>query len=134
MPRMPQLKPKRSPKPLRKRRNPLSISRRTCKKSWTPGRLLILQMRPRTAYSEGVTKMLADFSTLKITVGKDVRVHLRGNLAWGTATWHGDAVMKNGAKESLDGRWTVIFQKVGDDWLIIHEHVSVPQQAAPPKK
>ena len=87
-----------------------------------------------TAYSEGVTKMLADFSTLKITVGKDARVHPRGNLAWGTATWHGDAVMKNGAKESFDGRWTVIFQKVGDDWLIIHEHVSVPQQAAPPKK
>src|SRR6266540_3483872 len=39
-----------------------------------------------TAYSEGVKKVFADFSTLKITVGKDARVHPRGNLAWGTAT------------------------------------------------
>jgi len=86
------------------------------------------------AYEEGVKKILADYSTLKLTVRKDSRVRPHGNLAWGTATWHGDAVMKNGAKESLDGRWTVIFQKVGDDWLIIHEHVSVPLQPPPPKK
>ena len=36
---------------------------------------------------------------------------------------------KSGAKDELDFRWTVIWDKEGTDWLIIHEHVSVPMGA-----
>lgn len=87
-----------------------------------------------TAYAEGVPKVFADYSSIKIAVGKDAQGHQRGNFAWGTATFHLDAVKKNGAKESMDGRWTVLWQKSGEDWLIVHEHVSVPLQPAPSSK
>lgn len=85
------------------------------------------------AYAEGVQKVFADFSSLKLAVAKDAAVHTRGNLTWGTATWHMDVVLKDGKKEAMDGRWTVIWQKTGDDWLIVHEHVSVPLPSEPPK-
>jgi hemoglobin len=82
-------------------------------------------------YAGGVKKILAGFSSLKFTLGDDVRTHQQGNLAWGTATWHADLVNKNGSKEALDGRWTVVWEKRGKDWLIVHEHVSAPLPAPP---
>jgi ketosteroid isomerase-like protein len=84
------------------------------------------------AYAKGVPEAFADYSSLKITVGKDAKTARHGNVAWGTATWHGDGVKKNGGKETFDGRWTVVWQKTGDDWLIVHEHVSVPMGPPPP--
>lgn len=83
-----------------------------------------------TEYAEGAKKILAGFASLKFTLGDDVRTHQHGNLAWATATWHGDAVMKEGAPVPLDGRWTVVWERRGKDWLIVHEHVSIPM--APP--
>lgn len=82
-------------------------------------------------YAAGVKKILAGVSSLKFTLGDDVRTHQHGNLAWGTATWHADLVNKNGSKEALDGRWTVVWEKRGKDWLIVHEHVSAPLLAPP---
>jgi ketosteroid isomerase-like protein len=51
--------------------------------------------------------------------------------AWATATGHGTLTKKTGAKEDLDFRWTVLWDKEGSDWLIIHEHVSVPMGGSP---
>ncbi|PYV12026.1 MAG: hypothetical protein DMG07_17955 [Acidobacteria bacterium] len=86
------------------------------------------------AYAAGVVKVFADYQSAKITVGKDARARQRGNLAWGTATVHVDLVKKDGAKEPMDARWTVLWQKTGDDWLVFHEHFSVPLPSPPPKK
>ncbi len=80
-------------------------------------------------YAEGVKKVLGGFSSLKFTLGDDVRTHQHGSLAWATATWHADLVIKNGSKEGMDGRWTVVWEKRGKDWLIVHEHVSAPLPA-----
>ncbi len=88
-----------------------------------------LQYQGWAEYAEGVKKVLAGFSSLKFTLADDVRAHPHGNLAWATATWHADVVTKQGAKEGLDGRWTVVWEKRGNDWLIVHEHVSVPLPA-----
>ena len=77
-------------------------------------------------YSEGVKKVLADFSSLKFTLGPDVKALQRGNSAWATATFRADLGLKDGAKETMDGRWTVVWEKRGKDWLIVHEHVSAP--------
>ena len=82
-------------------------------------------------YAEGVKKVLAGFSSIKFTLGNDAQAHQRGNLAWGTATFRLDAVTKDGTTEGLDGRWTVLWEKRGKDWLIVHEHVSFPFGAAP---
>ncbi len=77
-------------------------------------------------YAQGVKKVIADFASLKLTLADDVRTHRQGNLAWATATVTFDTVTKGGAKLTLPTRWTLIWEKRGKDWLIIHEHYSTP--------
>lgn len=85
-------------------------------------------------YAEGVKKVFADYSSAKFTLGKDARVHRHGNLAWGAATWHAELLKKDGSKDTMDGRWTAVWEKRGDDWIIVHDHFSVPLPPPPPKK
>jgi ketosteroid isomerase-like protein len=41
---------------------------------------------------------------------------------------------KDGSSDSLDWRWTAVWEKEGKDWLIRHEHFSAPlPMPAPPK-
>ncbi len=82
-------------------------------------------------YAEGVKKVLAGFSSIKFTLGNDVRAHQRGSFAWATATFRLDAVTKDGSSQAFDGRWTVLWEKRGKDWLIVHEHVSAPLPSVP---
>jgi len=82
-------------------------------------------------YNEGVKKVLADFASLKFTISSDVQVQRAGSTVWGTATFRAEATMKNGARDAFDGRWTIVWEKRGKDWLVVHEHVSVPLPAPP---
>jgi ketosteroid isomerase-like protein len=83
-------------------------------------------------YAEGVKKVLAGFKSLKVTVGDDAKILTNGATgAIGIATWHGDAVMSDGSASAFDGRWTVVWAKRGGQWLIIHEHVSLPMGGGP---
>jgi hemoglobin len=82
-------------------------------------------------YAAGVSKNFPDVAAVKFTLGDDVRIHPHGNLTWATAGLHFDLTTRNGATQPLDGRWTVIWEKRGKDWLIVHEHVSAPL-ASPP--
>ena len=84
------------------------------------------------AYAKGVLDLFKDFASLKLVVGKDAKATRQGNTAWGTATFHADVVTKDGSKQGLDGRWTFIWQRAGDDWLLVHEHISVPMGPPPP--
>lgn len=77
-------------------------------------------------YAEGVKKFVADIASLKFTLNDDARTHVRGNLAWATATLRFDMLTKGGAKVPLDARWTLVWEKRGKDWLVVHEHTSVP--------
>ena len=77
-------------------------------------------------YERGVTQVLSGFQSLKATVNNDAQIHRHGKLVWGTATVHHADVMKDGSKGDGDFRWTVIWEKTGREWLIVHEHVSAP--------
>lgn len=77
-------------------------------------------------YAEGVKKFLSPYASIKFTLGRDVQVRQQGKLAWGAATFHLDAVKKNGSKEAFDGRWTLLWERRGSDWLVVHEHTSLP--------
>lgn len=77
-------------------------------------------------YEKGVVGVISGFQSLKGTVNDDAQIHRHGSLAWGTATVHHVDVMKNGSKSEGDFRWTVIWEKTGTEWLIVHEHVSAP--------
>lgn len=80
-------------------------------------------------YNQGVKQVLAGFASLKFALGPDVQVAQSGNWAWATATFRADANMKDGTRATFDGRWTVVWVKRGKNWLIAHEHVSVPMAA-----
>lgn len=78
-------------------------------------------------YAEGVKKVLANYSSIALHLGPDLKIHQSGNTAWTTSTFHLDAVQKkDGAKEAMDGRWTAVWERRGKDWLIVHEHASFP--------
>lgn len=59
-----------------------------------------------------------DFSDVRLTVGADVAF----------ATAHGRCLYyeKDGAVTDLQFRLTMCFQKLNDQWLVVHEHHSVP--------
>ncbi len=77
-------------------------------------------------YAEGVKKEFAPFASAKWTLGPYVRIRSSGNIAWATATWHGELLKKDGSKQALDGRYTCVWEKRGNEWLVVHEHMSVP--------
>jgi len=78
------------------------------------------------AYAKGVVDVISSFDTIKFTLNDDVQAQQVGRTAWGTATFRMDGTMKNGMKFSEQGRWTVVWERRGKDWLIVHEHVSFP--------
>ena len=82
-------------------------------------------------YAEGVKNNFPDLASVKFTLGDDVRIHPHGNMTWATATLHFDLATKSGAGMAFDGRWTLIWEKRGANWLIVHEHVSAPLPVPP---
>jgi ketosteroid isomerase-like protein len=77
-------------------------------------------------YEAGVPKAFAPYKSGKFSLNDDLRVHRQGNLAWATATWGADLLKKAGGTEHMEGRYTGVLEKRGKDWLVIHEHMSVP--------
>jgi ketosteroid isomerase-like protein len=77
-------------------------------------------------YQNNVKKVLADYKSAKFTVNDDAQLHSAGNYVWGTATIREEMTHKNGKVEMGNFRWTVVFEKQGGKWLIVHEHVSIP--------
>jgi len=78
------------------------------------------------AYAEGLKPMYATLSSLKFTLNDDLAIHPEGNLAWATVTLKAAMTEKAGKVTNLDGRWTVVWQKKGGAWVIVHDHFSTP--------
>ena len=91
-------------------------------------------------YQAGVgPNILVKFDNVTFTVNDDVKTTAHGDIAWTTATVKGDGALKGGAPVHVTMRHTAIWEKRGSNWLIVHEHVSVPSSlpappAAPAKK
>ena len=79
-------------------------------------------------YQKTVTQVLADYKSGHFTVNDDAELHPAGNYLWGTATIKEEMTHKNGKIDMGNFRWTVVFEKQGGKWLIVHEHVSAPLQ------
>jgi ketosteroid isomerase-like protein len=43
-------------------------------------------------------------------------------------------VNNDGSRLKIDARWTSVWEKRGDTWLIVHEHFSMPLPEPPPPK
>ena len=64
--------------------------------------------------------------TDSITVGfEDIRVSAADNVAW-TATWMTMKAIIDSAEVVLKGRFSAVFEKRDNNWLIVHLHFSLP--------
>ena len=79
-------------------------------------------------YRKNVVQVVADYKSAKFTVNDDAELHPAGNYVWGTATVKDEMTHKDGKVDMGNFRWTVVFEKQGGKWLIVHEHISVPMQ------
>ena len=77
-------------------------------------------------YQKGVTDLLKNYKSVKLTVNDDAQIHTDGNLTWAAATVKEDAITAAGKHEMATWRWTVIFEKQAGKWMIVHEHTSAP--------
>ena len=78
-------------------------------------------------YVPGVHKALFDNAAeAKLTAGKELRVTRRGNVAWTTVPMHFYEKTKDGKVMEAELRYTGIWEKRGSNWLLVHEHLSVP--------
>jgi ketosteroid isomerase-like protein len=77
-------------------------------------------------YEEGVTKELGDYRAARFTVNDDLQIHKAGETHWVTSTVAYDMTQKSGKREMGQFRWTAVFERQAGNWLIVHEHVSMP--------
>jgi ketosteroid isomerase-like protein len=78
-------------------------------------------------YHDGVkTAILDNAASIKLTAGKDLRVTRRGLIAWTTVPMHLAEKTKDGKTIELDLRYTGIWEKRGESWVLVHEHLSTP--------
>jgi ketosteroid isomerase-like protein len=86
-----------------------------------------LQYHGATAYIAGSQQEFADSQSLSLTIRNDARVHaITPDAAWATATVDISLISKAGRKQAYPVRWTSIWEKTGGNWIIVHEHWSVP--------
>jgi ketosteroid isomerase-like protein len=78
-------------------------------------------------YDAGVRKTFLDNAeSASLTAGKELKVTRRGTIAWTTVPMHLTAKMKDGKTIDAPVRYTGIWEKHGKNWLLLHEHLSVP--------
>jgi ketosteroid isomerase-like protein len=89
-------------------------------------------------YAAGFQKIAGTWKSLKLTLNPDLQATRNGNIAWATYTAAFEIEPKEGPVMKGEARATDIFEKRGNDWVIIHEHISAPMPessaAAAPKK
>ena len=78
-------------------------------------------------YALGVQKEFLDSAaTVSLTAGKELKATRRGNVAWTTVPMHLLDKTKDGKTIDVLLRYTGIWEKRGKNWLLVHEHLSVP--------
>jgi ketosteroid isomerase-like protein len=78
-------------------------------------------------YQATTTKELAEYKSGSFKLNDDTQIHKSGEIYWVTSTIASDLTQKSGKREQATFRWTAIFEKQKGKWLIVHEHVSVPE-------
>ena len=79
-------------------------------------------------YDQGVRKEFFNdnFVSAKLTAGNDLKVTRRGTIAWTTVSMHLSEKTKDGKGVETDLRYTGIWERRGNGWVIVHEHLSAP--------
>jgi ketosteroid isomerase-like protein len=84
-------------------------------------------------YAAGAQNVLAMFHSVDAKVQEGAMIHVAGDHALGIALVRLEIENLDGSAFALIARWTVVWEKRGSEWLILHEHVSAPlDEIAPP--
>lgn len=82
-------------------------------------------------YESGSRKLFSTWKSIKVTISPDFKGYKNGNAAWATFTSSFEITPKKGPVMRGEGRNTEVFEKRGDQWIIVHEHGSVPMLDTP---
>jgi ketosteroid isomerase-like protein len=78
-------------------------------------------------YHDGVKAALFDnMESGTLSAGKDLKVRRRGTVAWTTVSMHLSEKTKDGKNLETEIRYTGIWEKRPNGWLLVHEHLSAP--------
>lgn len=78
------------------------------------------------AYRKDFEDLFAGFASIDSFEITDLTVETDGKLAYARSIQHATATDKDGKKMDITIRVTDVFRKINGQWLIIHEHSSVP--------
>ena len=82
-------------------------------------------------YKAGVAPSLKDAPKVTYTLDDDLQIHPEGKITWVAGTLKMAGATPQGQKEIVTLRWTAVLELQDGRWLITHEHVSAPAEAAP---
>jgi len=74
------------------------------------------------AYAAIYNQQRAAFQGMQL-IRKNTFVFTHGDVAWASYQWEFDSML-NGKPYSIQGQTTLVFTKVGANWLIVHNHTS----------
>jgi ketosteroid isomerase-like protein len=78
-------------------------------------------------YAKGADAFVnSQFKSFHATINDDAQVLTGADGALGTATVHIVTQNKDGSSSTFDLRWTLVWHKFNEQWLIVHEHLSAP--------
>jgi ketosteroid isomerase-like protein len=75
-------------------------------------------------WAEGYERQKAAFQQMQI-VRRNTYIYLHADMAWATYQWDFSATLANGKFYDARGQTTLVFTKVGNDWLVVHNHTAV---------
>jgi ketosteroid isomerase-like protein len=87
-------------------------------------------------WAEGYERQKAAFQQMQI-MRRNTYIYIHADVAWATYQWDFSAMLATGKGYDARGQTTLVFTKVGNDWLVVHNHTAVdcsllaPAEATP---
>ena len=87
-------------------------------------------------WADGYERQKAAFQQMQI-VRRNTYIYIHADVAWATYQWDFSAMLATGKGYDARGQTTLVFTKVGNDWLVVHNHTAVdcsslaPAEATP---
>jgi uncharacterized protein (TIGR02246 family) len=79
-----------------------------------------------TAFAQGYVRLMQRMQGVRVD-RRNTLIRTQGNLAWVTYQWEMQAIL-DGAPTFTRGHTTLVLEKRGGNWLIVHNHTSVVPQ------
>ena len=81
-------------------------------------------------WAAGYERQKAAFQQMQI-IRRNTFIFTHADVAWATYQWDFAAVLATGKGYDARGQTTLVFNKVGSDWLIVHNHTAVDCSSLP---